>query len=90
MAGAVPVIIGSVRDQLVEIIEERFAHFAATQPPQTGPCGFQNHDLTDCKPPEFHGGVVPIKSMRWLADVEGAFLTSNFPDNRKITLEMNL
>ena len=90
--GMAPDLIGAVRDQLLEVMEERFAHFLANIPQQIprGPREFQNRDFTDCKTPEFHGGVNPIASMRWLADIEGAFMTSGCPENKKVTLGRNL
>ena len=93
MGQAVPTISVAVRDQLLEILEERLSHFVENFPAVReggGARGFQNRDFTDCKPPNFEGGTDPIKSMRWIADVEAAFLTSRCPEDRKVTLAMNL
>jgi hypothetical protein len=85
-------VVDMVRHQLVGVIDNRLNHFRATlpQPNGRGPREFQNSDFTDCKPSEFRGGVDPIASRSWLTEVEGAFLTSGFPENKKVTLARTL
>ena len=82
-------VVEAVRHQLVEVVEERFNNFRANMPPPNvrGPREFQNRDFTECKPSEFKGGRDPIISMRWIAEVEGAFVTSGCPENKKVSRE---
>ena len=49
---AMPEITGAVRDQLIEVMNERLAQFAANLP-AGGQRGFLNRDFTDDKPPTF-------------------------------------
>ncbi|KAJ9543618.1 hypothetical protein OSB04_023325 [Centaurea solstitialis] len=47
-------------------------------------------DFMACQPPQFDGQKHPIASSRWLADVEGAFLTSACSEEVKVRYASNL
>ena len=90
--GMTPDIVERVREQLVEVINERVAEITANLPQQIprAPREFQTRDFTDCRPAEFKGGADPIASMRWLSEVEGAFETSRCPEDRKVIMAKTL
>ncbi|KAL4574459.1 hypothetical protein LXL04_021291 [Taraxacum kok-saghyz] len=71
---AIPEIITAIREQLETVIDERvMAAIGATQ--QHHQRGFSYKEFSACSPPLFQGSTDPITCMRWVSDVEGAFLT---------------
>lgn len=87
---AIPEIIAALREEMTILLNERVA--AATTPPgnQNRAREFQYRDFSACSPPEFKGDMNPIISMRWISDMECAFLTSGCPDNMKVRFSVNL
>ncbi|KAJ9561695.1 hypothetical protein OSB04_006855 [Centaurea solstitialis] len=99
LAQEIPQIITGIRDAITQVVEDRFAAFAAQQATQlaaiqAGPSRtreFTYKDFSACSPPEFNGeSVDPMISMRWLKDVEGVFRTSGCPDEKRVLYAMNL
>ncbi|KAJ9544711.1 hypothetical protein OSB04_024418 [Centaurea solstitialis] len=95
----IPQIITGIRDAITQMVEDRFAAFAAQQATQlaafqAGPSRtreFIYRDFSACFSPEFNGeSVDPMISMRWLKDVEGVFRTSGCPDEKRVLYAMNL
>ena len=72
------------------MLEERLATIPAAGGMRTQTRGFTYLDFSVCAPPEFKGDTDPISSMRWVADVEGVFVTSGCPDNKRVRYAMNL
>ncbi|KAL4568026.1 hypothetical protein LXL04_023626 [Taraxacum kok-saghyz] len=86
---AIPEIITAIREQLETVIDERVtAAIGATQ--QHHQRGFSYKEFSACSPPLFQGSTDPITCMRWISDVEGAFLTSDCPENAKVRCASNL
>ncbi|KAJ9536480.1 hypothetical protein OSB04_un000317 [Centaurea solstitialis] len=99
LAREIPQIVTGIRDAITQMVEDRFAAFAAQQATQLatiqeGPSRtreFTYRDFSACSPPEFNGeSVDPMISMRWLKDVEGVFRTSGCPDEKRVLYAMNL
>lgn len=87
---AIPEIITAIRNEVVTLLEERIAAIPLPTGGQTRTREFQYRDLSACSPPEFKGDPNPITSMRWISDMEFAFLTSGCPDNLKVRFAVNL
>ncbi|PWA56949.1 zinc finger, CCHC-type, Retrotransposon gag domain protein [Artemisia annua] len=46
-------------------------------------------DFTACAPPIFMGSLDPLKSSRWISDIEGAFRTSRCAEEDKVNFATN-
>ncbi|KAL4555553.1 hypothetical protein LXL04_038175 [Taraxacum kok-saghyz] len=85
----IPDIVTAIRGQVEAMMEERIAAIpTGGGNPRTRE--FQYRDFNACSPPEFKGDTNPIISMRWISDVEGAFITSGCPDDLKVRFAVNL
>ena len=84
---AIPTVITAIREQLETVIDERVAMMGGAPRPIRE---FSYRDFSACSPPLFSGSPDPIVCMRWISDVEGAFLTSGCPDNAKVRCASNL
>jgi hypothetical protein len=84
----IPGIFTGIRDQLNAMLEERLtAHTAGGGRP---PREFTYREFSACGPQEFHGELDPIKAMRWIDNVEGAFRTCACPEEKKVIFSLNL
>ena len=88
---AIPEIITAIREQLEAVIDERVtAAIGAAQLHHHHHREFSYKEFSACSPPPFTGSTDPITCMLWISDVEGAFLTSNCPENTKVRCASNL
>ncbi|KAI3672891.1 hypothetical protein L6452_38991 [Arctium lappa] len=87
---AIPEIITAIRNEVVVLMEEHIAAIPPSAGGQPRAREFQYRDLSACSPPEFKGDSKPIVSMRWISDMECAFLTSGCPENLKVRFAVNL
>ena len=88
---AISEIITAIREQLEAVIDERVtAAIGAAQLHHHHQREFSYKEFSACSPPLFKGSTDPITCMRWISDVEGAFLTSNCPENAKVRCASNL
>jgi hypothetical protein len=91
VSDAIPEIITAIREQLEAVIDERVtAAIGAAQLHHHHQREFSYKEFSACSPPLFTGSTDPITCMRWISDVEGAFLTSNCPENAKVRCASNL
>ena len=82
---ATPVIFGTVKEGMMEIMEERLRAFRADiSAGQGGARTPSFREFKACGAPEFSGVRDPIVSRRWVADIENAQRTSSCPEEAKV------
>ena len=82
---ATPVIFGSIKEGIVELMEDRLKAFRndmATS--QSGSHTLFFKDFRGSGAPDFHGEKDLIAARRWIADIESAQLTSFCPEGSKV------
>ena len=82
---ATPVIFGTVKEGMMEIMEERLREFIAEI--FVGQVGARTPSLWEfkaCRAPEFFEVRDPIISRSWVVDIENAQHTSSCPDAEKV------
>ncbi|PWA64230.1 zinc finger, CCHC-type, Retrotransposon gag domain protein [Artemisia annua] len=62
---------------------------AANARPGVGKEKSTYRDFTACAPPIFTGSLDPLKSSRWITDIEGAFRTSRCAEEDKVNFATN-
>ena len=75
-----PGLFAQVKDELIQIIDQRVA---VMRPHRVHDSSFR--DFSACNPPQFEGKRDPILSIRWISDIEGAFRTSHCAAGNKVT-----
>lgn len=93
-------MFGSIKIAMMEYFDYHYtaltkaAVAAATMTVTTAGVGasqaFQYRDFDNTKPLTFDGTQDPIKSIRWLYDVEGCFFTCSCPTEQKVRCALNL
>ena len=73
------VIFGTVKEGILEIIDERLSAFRAEIVALVGTRSLTFREFRACGASDYHGSRDPIASIRWLADVANTFYTSRFP-----------
>ena len=74
-----PMIIGTVKEGIMEILDERLGAFRTIIITIMGAHTLSFQEFRACRAPEFFGEKDPIASRRWLADMVNAFQTSFCP-----------
>lgn len=62
-------IFGSVKEGILEVLEERLSSFRSKMMAIVGAQSFTFREFRACGAPEYHGDKEPIASRCWLADV---------------------
>ena len=81
-----PVIFGSIKEGILELMEEKLGTFRAKVAAMMGSHTLTFREFRACGAPDYHGARDPIASTRWLADVANAFRTSRCPEGDKVRL----
>ena len=81
-----PVIFGTVKEGILEILDERLGAFRTEIMDLMGACTMTFREFRACGAPDYHGAREPIASRRWLADIANAFRTSRCPKGDKVRL----
>ena len=81
-----PVIFGSIKEGILDLMEERLSTFRAEVAAMMGSRTLTFREFRACEAPDYHGARDPIASTRWLADVANAFCTSTCPEGDKVRL----
>ena len=79
-----PVIFGSIKEGMLELMDERLSTFRAEVAAMMGSHTLTFRDFRACGAPDYHGARDPIASTRWLVDVTNAFRTSRCPEGDKV------
>ena len=70
---ATPVIFGSIKEGIIELMEDRLKAFRSDMATsQSGPRTLSFNDFRGSGAPDFHGVKDPIAARRWIADTESA------------------
>lgn len=81
-----PVIFGTVKEGILEILDERLGAFRTKMMALLGARTLTFREFRAYGAPNYHGARDPIASSRWLADVANAFRTSKCPEGDKVRL----
>ena len=81
-----PMIFGTIKEGILEILDERSSAFCTEVAAMMGPHTLTFMEFRTCGAPDYHGARDPIASTRWLADVANAFRTSRCPEGDKVRL----
>ena len=81
-----PVIFGSIKEGILEMMDERLSTFRTEMAAMMGSRTLTFREFRACGAPDYHGARDPIASTRWLADVANAFRTSRCPEGDKVRL----
>ena len=74
---ATPVIFGSIKEGIIEMMEEHLRAFKSDMASgQSWMHTLTLKDFSGCGALDFHGVKEPIVARRWIADIESAHLTS--------------
>ena len=79
-----PVIFGTVKEGILEILDERLGAFRTELMAMLGAHTLTFREFRACGAPDYHGARDPIASGRWLADVANAFHSSRCPAGDKV------
>ena len=77
-------IFGSVKEEILEILDERLGAFQAKVMAIVGVCTLSFCDFRACRALTFHGEWDPIPSSRWLADMANTFRTSFYIEEVRV------
>ncbi|KAJ9556038.1 hypothetical protein OSB04_010652 [Centaurea solstitialis] len=77
-----------IRSQVEAVVGDRASGSGGSSSGQPRSASYK--DFMACQPPQFDGQKDPIASTRWLADVEGAFLTCACSEEVKVRYAANL
>ena len=81
-----PVIFGTVKEGILESLDERLGAFRTEMMALLGVRTLTFRDFKACGAPYYHGARVPIASGRWLDDVSNAFRSIQCPEGDKVRL----
>ena len=79
-------IFGSVKEGILQVLDERLSSFCYEMMAIVGARSLTFREFRACGSPNYHGVKDLIISRRWLADVANAFRASRCPERDKVRL----
>mgnify|MGYP001550121524 CR=1 FL=1 len=83
MLDQTPVIFGTVKEGILEILGERLGAFRTELMAMLGARTLTFREFRACGAPYYQGARDPIASGRWLADVTNAYHSSRCPEGTR-------
>ena len=80
------VIFGSIKEGIVELMDERLSVFHTEVAAMMGSCMLKFREFRACGDLDYQGARGPIASTRWLANVANAFRTSRCHEGDNVSL----
>ena len=81
-----PVIFGTVKEDILNILDERLSSFCSEMVALVGVCSLTFKEFGECGAPDYFGEKDPIAWRSWLADVANTFRTNIFAKGAKVRL----